>query len=127
MTITKEDLIELQNKMYEIWKIPKLYGNGTSWEGVEISVYNDELEISGKSYTRSNCGCCPGEDYSFQINLDEINNPIEYFEEKYKKELDDHNKKNEEEKKLREEKEKQDTERREKENYETLKKKYENQ
>jgi predicted ribosome quality control (RQC) complex YloA/Tae2 family protein len=112
----KTEWNKIREKMELINRIPKLYGTGNDFAGMEI----EEEEILYKTETFYP-GC--GSDYfSFYVSWDEINNPIEYFEEKYKKEIEANEIKKakiaEKEKLLREERERQE--------YELLKKKYEN-
>jgi len=77
----KKILLELQSKLEMIAKLPKPGGNGETYKGIEISEdgiqYNSETFYSG----------CGTEEYSFFVTWDEINEPLEYFEEKYKKEF----------------------------------------
>ena len=91
--ITVEDLKELHNKMYEIWKMPKYYDNGRKWDGVEISTNEEsKLIIRGVSRDPVSCNCCRDEIYSFYVEEDEINKPLSYFEDKYKKEIEEKSK-----------------------------------
>jgi hypothetical protein len=77
---------KIGKKLDEISQIPKRFGNGDSFEGVEIESHGI-LYKSSSFY--SGCGT---DYYSFFITWDEINNPIEYFKDKYQKEFDDETK-----------------------------------
>jgi len=77
---------KIEKKLDEISQIPKRFGNGESFEGIEI---DDDGILYNSSSSYSGCG---PDFYSFFVKWDEINNPIEYFKDKYQKEFDDETK-----------------------------------
>lgn len=78
----KEEWAKISQKLEQISKIEKLYGTGDLFEGYNIS----EFGITYKtSYYWSGCGT---DYFAFDVNWSEINEPIEYFEEKYRKEIE---------------------------------------
>lgn len=78
-----EEWNKISFKLEEISNIPKLYGDGDNFEGISI----DEAGVSYKS--SYSCGGCGTDYFDFYVEWDEINQPIEYFQEKYQKEIDD--------------------------------------
>lgn len=99
----REEYTKIEAKLEEISKIPKLWGDGGSFEGIEI----DDEGILYKSADHYN-GCSP-DFYSFHIKWDELNNPIEYFKEKYALEIDNDKKRKEDKKNIEQlEKDKRD-------------------
>ncbi len=105
---------KIQEKLEAISNIPKKDGDGKYFEGLDI----DEEGVTYKSSTSySGCGT---DNYDFHVNWDEINNPIEYFKEKYSKEIQD-----DKERKIRlKEEEAQKQEERERKEFERLSKKF---
>lgn len=77
---------KIEKKLDEISEIPMIIGNGESFEGIEID--DDGILYKSSSYY-SGCG---KDYYSFFVKWDEMNNPIEYFKDKYQKEFDDETK-----------------------------------
>ena len=77
---------KIGKKLDEISEIPMRFGNEESFEGIEI----DDDGILYKS--SSSYSGCATDYYSFFVKWDEINNPIEYFKDKYQKEFDDETK-----------------------------------
>ncbi len=92
-------LLEIQEKLDSIAKIPKLEGMGEDFKGIEITssgiVYNSESFYTG----------CGTDHYSFEISWEELEKPLEYFEQKYKGELAAYHKKIEIQKQAKEEEE----------------------
>lgn len=72
---------KIEEKLSNISMIPKLHGEGKSYEGIEITnggiVYRSSTSYSG----------CGSDYFSFFVKWEEMNNPIEYFQEKYAKEI----------------------------------------
>lgn len=77
----KELLFKLKEKLDEISNLPHIYECGESFIGLdfdeEIILYKTETYFSG----------CGTEDFSFEIQWKEINEPIDYFREKFEKEF----------------------------------------
>lgn len=69
---------KLEEKLSQIADVPKLHGTGYSVSSIEF----DENRILCTVITSSDC------EY-LSVKWDEINNPIEYFEQKYTKEIED--------------------------------------
>ena len=77
---------KIEEKLRLIADIPKRWSGGEYFEGIEVE--GEEI-IYKTSTSYSGCGT---DRYSFSIRIDELNNPIEYFKEKYQKEIDEDNK-----------------------------------
>jgi hypothetical protein len=81
--LLKEEWFKLESKLKTIDEIPRLYGAGNYYEGIDI----DEDGITYRTST-SYSGC--GSDYySYSITWNEVNEPIDYFVQKFSKEIDD--------------------------------------
>lgn len=80
--LLKEEYFKLEAKLQAIDKIPRLYGTGVDFESINI----EDDGVSYNTYT-SYSGC--GNDY-FHLSLkwDEINKPLEYFEQKFIKDIE---------------------------------------
>jgi hypothetical protein len=77
---------KIEQKLHAIAEIPKYYGNGEDFEGLKI-------EKDGITYMTSTYYSGVGqESFEFDVLWDEINEPIEYFQHKYQKEIDEKNK-----------------------------------
>lgn len=106
--------VKIESKLNEISNIPKRYGNGESFEGYNI----DDDSIYYNSYTHHSG--CDRDECQFEVKFSELNNPISYFEDKYKSEIDEA-----EQNKVLIQKEKQEVEdKKELEQYNKLKEKY---
>lgn len=112
----KENMLALMSKLEKISKISKPNGDGEDFIGIEIDengiTYNSESYYSG----------CGEERYSFCISWDEIEQPHEYFLEKYKKEWEKYI----EAQKLYKENEKKIEEEKRRKQYEKLKEEFGN-
>lgn len=83
---------KIEAKLIEINKIPRLHGTGSSFDSISI----DEFGI----YYNTTHSYCGSTDYfNLYIPFSEINEPIEYFQEKFKKEIED-DKRRQEDKKI---------------------------
>jgi hypothetical protein len=78
----KEQLLKLKEKLDEISSLPHTYECGETFIGIDF----DESFIYYKTETYySGCGT---ENYSFDISWDEIDEPIDYFRDKFQKEFE---------------------------------------
>ena len=111
-----EEWNKVMSKLEQINDIEKLGGSGE--EHTKLSVDDSGLCYHSETFY-SGCGT---EWYDFEVSWEEINEPIEYFEKKYKDELVEHKKK---ERLKIERKHKQEVAR-ELETLKKLKEKYEN-
>jgi hypothetical protein len=78
----KAEYSKIEIKLNAISNITKRWGDGESFEGIEIE---DEGILYKTSTSYSGCST---DYYSFYVSWEEINNPIEYFKDKYQKEID---------------------------------------
>ena len=77
----KNEWAKIEAKLNEIADIPKLEGNGKYFNGYDI-------EDSGITYkSATDYDGCGTDTFSFEVKWEEINNPIEYFENKYSEEI----------------------------------------
>ncbi len=79
-------------KLEQIAGIPKLRGNGADFSGIEFE--DDGVTYKSETYF-SGCGT---DTFSFHTTWEELNNPIEYFQEKYAKEIEERKREDEEKK-----------------------------
>ena len=85
---------EIDKKVQKIRVLPMLYRQEQDYDGFDI--YDDEIYINSSYWTQ---GC--GEDTSVLcIPIDEIENSIDFFKQKFQNEIDDDTKKQEELKKI---------------------------
>lgn len=108
---------QIESKLEEISKIPKLFsprGRGADFIGYEI-------DSSGITYRTETFNCGDTEPESFTIEWHEMNKPIEYFKEKYQKQIDVWRAERNETAR----KEKESEERQARKKYEELKKRFE--
>ena len=76
----------IEAKLLEINEIPRFFGTGNSHIHVEVDVEGKCFSVVSETY---NSGC--GTDTFFcSVSFDEINQPMEYFKEKFQKEIDEH-------------------------------------
>lgn len=80
----KEILLELQSKMEQIAKFSRPDGNGEDFVGIQFS--KEGINYITKTYY-SGCG---DELYELFVEWDELNEPMSYFEEKFKKEWEEY-------------------------------------
>ena len=74
---------KIENLLSEISNIPKSWGDGECFEGLSF-------EDDGITYkTSTSYPGCGTDEFSFFVKFEELNNPIEYFKDKYQKEIDD--------------------------------------
>lgn len=85
-TTFQEQLLKLKDKLDEIAGQNGVYECGEDFVGLAFSehfiYYKTETFYSG----------CGTDHYSLEISWDEINKPIEYFREKFQKEVEERNK-----------------------------------
>lgn len=74
---------KIEKLLSEISNIPKSWGDGECFEGLS---FEDDGITYKTSTSYSGCGT---DEFSFFVKFEELNNPIEYFKEKYQKEIDD--------------------------------------
>ena len=79
MHISKENALALRNKMEEISALPHVDEVGGSFEGLDF----DEDTITYRSSTW--CSGCGTDSYyfSFSVDWEDINKPLEYFRKKF--------------------------------------------
>lgn len=80
MHINKENALALLEKMHAISELPFVYEVGR-FDGIDF----DESSITYKSSTWFRCGT---DTYTFYVDWDDINKPLEYFKKKFKDEYD---------------------------------------
>ena len=84
----KETYKEIDEKAREIRVLPMLHRQEKDYDGWEYEEYNGkEFIIINSSQWVSGCG----EETSYlEIPLEEINNSVEWFKEKFQREIDEH-------------------------------------
>jgi len=113
--VLQAEYSKLEEKLREIDSLPRLNGTGQHCESID---FDEGDTIYYRTYIAYS-GC--GSDYfCLAVRWDEINEPIEYFKEKFQKEIEKH----EEEKRMNEERKKSAQEQRERETFEKLRQKY---
>lgn len=117
--INKDDLLteysKLEEKLREIDSLPRLGGTGDHLERIDFDEGDTIYYRTCTSY--SGCG---SDFFCLCVRWDEVNEPIEYFKEKFQKDIEEH----EEVKKINEERIKSAQEQRERETFEKLRQKY---
>ncbi len=78
---------EIDEKVQKIRVLPMLRMQERDYDGWEYDEYNGkEVIVVSSSYYMSGCG---EDQSSFEIPLSEINNSVEWFEKKFKDEIDE--------------------------------------
>lgn len=80
----KETWKEIRDKIDVIADLPRVDGNGEDFMGITI----DETGFTYNTRTWYS-GCSP-DDFSFTIDWEDIDKPIEYFKGMFEKEIEDH-------------------------------------
>lgn len=113
--VLRTEYFKLEEKLREINHLPRLGGIGQHFDRID---FEEGDTIYYHTYTSHNG--CGSDHFCLAVRWDEVNKPIEYFKEKFEKEIKEY----EEEERLKEERKKSAQEQREREIFEKLRQKY---
>ncbi len=85
----RKEYEKIEEKINQIDIIPRLHGSG----GHFVSMTFEDDGISYNTEDVRHCSCCSPDAHSLYVKWEDLNKPIEFFREKFQKEIDDRNKK----------------------------------